>query len=184
MIIGITGTLGAGKGTVAGYLVKKHNFLYLSIRNFFAEEVLKRGQAVTRENITAVASALRAEHEQAYAVKELLKRAGRGGHGVVIESIRTTAEAEYLKSQGAKLWCVDAPLETRYKRFIGRAMPKDAVSFEEFTKKDKDDKDASDPTVQNLPRVCQMADATINSGGTKDETFAEVEKALVAAGGV
>lgn len=182
VIIGITGNLGAGKGTVAQYLATKHNFTYLSVRSFFAEEVLKRGQAASRENITAVARALRTEHEPAYAIKELLKRVGRGGRGVVIESIRTVAEAEFLKSQGATLWCINASLETRYKRFIGRALPVDAVPLEQFTENDKKDMDASEPAMQDLPAVCQMADATISSEGTKEELFKEIEKALAAAG--
>ena len=178
MIVGIAGTLGAGKGTIAEYLAKKHNFIYLSVRNFFAEEVLKRELAVSRENISTVARALRTEHDAAYAVAELLKRAGRGGQGVVIESIRTVAEAQYLKAQGAKLWYVDANIEARYKRFIGRAMPIDAVPFEKFVDNDRQDQDASDPAEQDLPSVAQLADATIMSDGTKEETFAQVEKAL------
>ena len=68
MIIGITGTLGAGKGTVAEYLVKKHNFSYLSVRNFFAEEVLRRGFMINRDTITEVANDLRAPHRTHYSI--------------------------------------------------------------------------------------------------------------------
>ena len=82
MIIGITGPLGAGKGTIAEYLNKKHNVIYLSVRSFFAEEVLKRGQIATRDNITTVARDLRTEKGPPYALEQLLARAGTGGSGI------------------------------------------------------------------------------------------------------
>ena len=36
-IIGITGTIGAGKGTIVDYLVKQKNFKHYSVRNFLIE---------------------------------------------------------------------------------------------------------------------------------------------------
>jgi dephospho-CoA kinase len=178
MIVAITGTLGAGKGTVAEHLVKKHDFTYLSVRSFFAEEVLKRGQAVTRENLIGVARAVRQEHGATYAIEQLLGRVAHGGRGIVIESIRTVAEAEYLKAHGATLWCIDTDLKTRYQRFIGRALPVDAVPFEQFAENDKKDLDGSDPAMQNLTAVCGMADVTIDSSGTKEDLYKKVEEAL------
>ena len=37
IIIGITGTLGAGKGTIVDYLCKKRGFLHYSVREFLEE---------------------------------------------------------------------------------------------------------------------------------------------------
>ena len=42
MIIGITGTLGAGKGTIASYLVKEKGFKHFSVREFLNKELQKR----------------------------------------------------------------------------------------------------------------------------------------------
>jgi dephospho-CoA kinase len=178
MIVAITGALGAGKGTVAQYLNKQHNFMYLSVRSFFAEEVLRRGQAATRENITAVARDLRTEKGPVYAIEQLLARAGRGGRGIVIESIRTMPETEYLKNKGATLWCINATLEERYKRFIGHALPVDAVPFEKFEENDKRDMGVDDLNNQNLVAVCQAAEVHIDNNGTKDELYAQIEEAL------
>ena len=36
-IIGITGTLGAGKGTIVDYLVQKKGYVHYSVRSFIAE---------------------------------------------------------------------------------------------------------------------------------------------------
>src|SRR3990167_8321617 len=124
MIVGITGTLGAGKGTVAEYLHKKHGFIYLSVRNFFAEEVLKRGLMVSRETIGKVAGEVRAQHGETYPVEQLLARMGNA-RKVVVESLRTAPEAALLKSRGGVVWCIDADPKIRYQRTMGRALEKD-----------------------------------------------------------
>ena len=41
-IIGITGTLAAGKGTVVEYLVERKWFAHYSVRGFLTEEIKKR----------------------------------------------------------------------------------------------------------------------------------------------
>ena len=41
--IGITGTLGAGKGTIVDYLVKNRGFVHYSVRAFITEEIKRRG---------------------------------------------------------------------------------------------------------------------------------------------
>ena len=40
LIIGITGTLGAGKGTVVEYLVEKKGFDHYSVRAFLLKEII------------------------------------------------------------------------------------------------------------------------------------------------
>ena len=39
VIIGITGTLGAGKGTIVDYLKEERGFLHFSARQFIIEEI-------------------------------------------------------------------------------------------------------------------------------------------------
>jgi len=179
MIIGITGTLGAGKGTVAEYLTKKHNFIYLSVRNFIAGEILKLGLAVNRDTMTQVANDLRAIHGPNYLVEELLKQAKlHPKNNIVIESIRSVGEERYLKSQDTALWAVDADINTRYKRIVGRASETDAVSFEKFRADEEREMKSDDPNKQNLRAVIDMADVVFTNNGTREELFAEVEEAL------
>ncbi|MBI2004548.1 AAA family ATPase [Patescibacteria group bacterium] len=179
MIIGITGTLGAGKGTVAQYLAKKHNFMYLSVRNFIAGEILKRGLAVNRDTMTQVANDLRALHGPNYLVEELLKQAKlHPKNNIVIESIRSVGEEKYLKSQSTTLWAVDADINTRYKRIVGRASETDAVSFEKFKADEDREMESNDPNKQNLKAVIAMAGVVLINNGTPEELFVQVEKAL------
>lgn len=173
MIIGITSTLGAGKGTVAEYLSKKPNFTYYSVRNFFAQEVLRQGKMVNRDSIAKVAAELIAQHGPTYAIEQLLNQAPAGGN-VVIESIRSKEEVQYLKAKGALLWAVDADLQVRYQRTLKRDASVDQISFEKFVEKENND--------VVLKEVMAMADTTMHNDGTKEELFGEIETALAKGG--
>ncbi len=45
MIIGVTGTLAAGKGTIVKLLLEK-NFKHYSVREFLIKEIEKRGLSI------------------------------------------------------------------------------------------------------------------------------------------
>ena len=160
MLIAISGTIGSGKGTVAQYLARKHDFIYLSVRNFYAGEVVKRGLAVNRANITTVAQELKAQNGPLYALEQLLSRTVRT-RKMVIESVRTVPEAKYLKLHGDALWVVDAEVETRYKRIKERAGETDNISFEEFKRQSDADLHSADPNGPNLTALKEMASRII-----------------------
>ena len=169
MIIGIAGTLGSGKGMAAEYLAKKHNFTYLSVRNFFAQEVLRRGKMVTRDAIAQVALELRAQYGKTHAVEQLVGRI-IVGKNIVIESIRTKEEAGYLQEKGALLWAVDADPQVRYQRILQRDASTENVSFEQSIEKEMKE--------GVLTEVISMADAVLQNNGTKEEFFAAIDSAL------
>ncbi|MEI7562921.1 MAG: AAA family ATPase [bacterium] len=58
-IIGLTGTLGSGKGTVVDYLTQKYHFEHLSATVFITEEIIRRNLPVDRDNMRIVADDLR-----------------------------------------------------------------------------------------------------------------------------
>ena len=62
IIIGITGTLGAGKGTIVDYLTINKGFKHYSVRQYLIEEIEKKGLPVNRDTMTEVANNLRASH--------------------------------------------------------------------------------------------------------------------------
>lgn len=180
MLIAIAGTSGSGKGTIAQYLAKKHDFMYLSVRNFFAGEVVRQGLAVTRASIVEAAAKVRAEHGPNYALEQLLRDTPQVKK-IVVESIRTVGEAAFLKSRGAVLWWVDADIKTRYKRVTARATDNDNLSFEQFEAKEKQELKSEDPNVPSLLDVKTMADQVFNDEGSRGELYVEVEKALAKA---
>jgi dephospho-CoA kinase len=75
MIIGLTGSFGAGKGEVARYLVEEKDFHHLSARVLITEEIKKRGLPVNRDTMTEVANDLRAKGGPTYLYEQLIGKA-------------------------------------------------------------------------------------------------------------
>lgn len=51
LVIGITGTLGAGKGCVVEYLVKKHGFKWFSVRQYLIQQIAAEAKTKTKTTI-------------------------------------------------------------------------------------------------------------------------------------
>jgi len=178
MIIGIAGTHGAGKGTVVDYLVTQKGFIHLSARELIKEEVVHRGLEPTRPNLSATVIDMRNTISPLWVVETLLNRAEAGGGNVVIESIYTLAEVEYLRSHGALIFAVDADLTARYERISKRASETDHITFEQFKTQQERELASTDPNAQNVAAVMQVADFLIINDGTEAELFVQIEAAL------
>ena len=126
LVIGITGTLGAGKGTLVEYLIREKNFQHYSVRQYLIEEIVRQGLEVNRDNMVIVANKMRSENSPSFIIEELYKEAHAIGKNSVIESIRTPGEVEYLKKQGDfLLLAVDADPVKRFERIqlrVGSSM--------------------------------------------------------------
>ena len=131
--IGITGTLGAGKGTIVDYLIEKRGFVHFSARAFLTEEIRRRGLPVDRDSMTLVGNDLRAQHSPSYIVEQLYAQAQASGKNCIIESVRTPGEVEALRGKpNFYLFAVDADPKVRYERIVLRGSETDHVSFETF----------------------------------------------------
>lgn len=177
MLIGITGTNGAGKGTVVDYLVMQRGFSHYSARMFIVEEIKKRGMAQNRESTREVANMLRKEHGPSYLMERLYEMA-KDEPKAVLESVRTIGEAEFLKSNGAILFAVDADRALRYERIVARGSVTDQVTFEEFCAQEDQEMASPDPWDMNVFGVMQISDARIENNGTVEELRQRVDEAL------
>ncbi len=177
MIIGITGTLGAGKGTVVDYL-KSKGFIHRSARAFITDEIKRRGLPINRDAMVLVANDLREQFGPGYVIESLFKEAIAEDDRAVIESVRTLGEAEFLKNHGALIIAVDADRPLRYKRIVERGSETDDISFEKFVSDEQREWTAADPTKQNLLAVIESADYNIVNNGTVPELYAEVDSLL------
>jgi dCMP deaminase len=178
MIIGITGTLGAGKGTIVEFLLKR-NFKHYSVRAFLTEEILRRGLEVCRDNMVSVANDLRTKFGPSHIVEELYSRAVAAGGDSVIESIRCPGEVEALKKKrDFVLFSVDADVEARYSRIVGRATETDRLSFDKFVMEEQREMESNDNSKQNLRACIEMSDHRFKNDWTIEELHGKIGAVL------
>lgn len=179
MIIGITGTDGAGKGAVVSYLVKQHGFTHYSSRSFILDEIKRQGLPETRNQMRLTANELRGKYGNEFVVKQAYERAAAEQKDkVVIESVRAIAEAHFLKQAGGMLLAVDADQQLRYERVQGRRSESDQVTFAEFQAHEELEKNDPDPNGMQKAKVMEMADCTIMNDGSMKELHEKVEAFL------
>jgi len=179
IIIGITGTNGAGKGTIVEYLVEKRGFKHFSARAFLVEEMERRGLENNRDNMVIVANDLRAKNSPSFVADELFKRALESGENCIIESLRTPGEIESLKKKGKFiLLAVDAEPRLRYQRVAQRLTSTDDITFEQFLSQEEREMTSNDPNKQNLKKCIESADFLVKNEGTIEELNLEIEEIL------
>lgn len=179
MIIGITGTDGAGKGTVVDYLVTQKKFKHYSARSLIIKEIEVRSLPVDREHMRLVGNDLRREFGNDFIVKKGLEAAASDGvSNAVIESLRAMAEVETLKANQGVLLAVDAEQKLRYERIVDRQSESDRVTYEEFVAQEQLEMDDPDPNGMQKAKVLQAADYTIYNEGSLEELHNQIEEVL------
>ena len=179
VVIGVTGTDGAGKGTVVDYLVKEKGYVHYHGRALLLEEIARQGLEPTRANMRIAGNYLRSQHGNDYIVRLFLERARASlDEKIVIDSLRTIAEAETLKANGGILLAVDADQALRYERVQARRSSSDQVSFEEFQKHEELENDDPDPHGMQKRTVIALAAHVIENNGTLAELHAAIDRVL------
>lgn len=176
IIIGITGTLGAGKGTIVDYLINEKGFIHFSVRAYISKEIINRELPLNRDSMVLVANDLRKQYGPSYIVDRLYEEATASGKNCIIESIRTPGEIDSLRKKGTfYLFAVDARPELRYERIISRASETDSVSFDTFIANEKREMQSNDPNHQNLHECIKRADFIINNDGKLEQLYSQLE---------
>ncbi len=179
MIVGITGTIGAGKGTVAAYLQEK-GFKHYSLSEFLAAEASRRGLPATRVNRRIIGNEYR-HVGSTKLVEEVFHNATTDierGVNVIIEPEHTRAEVEYIQSKRGVVIAVDASLEVRYERIQKRGEAKDHVSFEEFVREQNRQMVSSNPDENNLKDAITAADFRIENNASLHELYKAIDGIL------
>ena len=170
IIIGITGTLGAGKGTVVEFLKTNYGFVHFSVRAYITRELERRGMPVNRDTLTALANEMRAKNSPSYIIEELFREAALQNKNCIIESIRTPGEIQALRANPEFfLLAVDADPRIRFNRVRKRNSETDKVSFSTFINNEQREMHSDDPNKQNLAECIRQADYLIENNGNKEE---------------
>jgi len=176
IVLGITGTLGAGKGTIVEYLQKQKAFEHYSVRAYLIEEIERRGLPNNRDSMVVVANDLRAKNSPSFVTDQLFLQAQIIGKNCIIESIRTPGEVTSLKkNEGFYLIAVDADPKIRFERIKKRASETDHIDFETFKSNEEREMNNTDPNKQNLKKCIEMADFVVDNNGNINQLESQVE---------
>ena len=180
MIIGITGSLGGGKGTVVDYLTTKKNFKHYSSSDLLVEILKERGETVDRDGMNRVANELRAKNPAGVPAETYQRyQAEDGESDAIFEALHSVPEVEFVKSIGGVVLGVTADPEVRYGRIQSRGGVKDAVSKEKFIEQQqREETGSSDPNKSNIFDALQAADFVIENNGTLAELHEQVDNFL------
>ena len=179
MIIGLTGTYAAGKGTVAEYLIGK-GFQYYSLSEELRLLLRQKGISPTRDNLTKAGNELRRKYGPNFLAEVAIKRL-RGAHSVasaVVDSIRNPGEITALHElKDFYMVCVDAPVDVRYERARKRGSERDPKSFSEFLMQEKREMAGKD-TEQQLAACIKAADFTVTNDADYKKLYKEIERVI------
>jgi len=176
MIIGIAGTLGAGKGTVVEYLQTK-GFLHHSVSGRLGEILEERGLPKVREHLSALADEISEQYKGGILEELHLRAQSNGESNYILESIHRESEAEYVKSIGGIVLALDVDPLVRYERTqLRQEGEKDQVTFEEFKTAIEREEQGKGSGAPNINAVIANADHIIMNDGTIEELHQKVEE--------
>jgi dephospho-CoA kinase len=184
LIIGVAGTNGSGKDTIAKVLSEKHDFYAASATDMLGAELTRRGLPHERENKRTVSAEWRREHGLGVIVDKAVEEAKTAGYTkLVVGSLRNPGEVDKVHELGGEVIWVDSDPRVRYDRIQknNRGRVEDAKTYEQFLAEEEVEMSQSgDSATLSLSGVKAKSDRFIDNDSNSIEDFAEqIEKALV-----
>lgn len=134
-LIGLSGTNGSGKDTVAEFLRDEHGFYVASATDMLEAELRKLGQPTDRTHKRKLGNQWRREQGLGVIVERAVEAAKAAGFDkLVVGSLRNPGEADLVHALGGKVIWVDADPKIRYARISrgNRGRVEDDKTYEDF----------------------------------------------------
>jgi dephospho-CoA kinase len=178
IIIGVCGTVGAGKETLIGYF-RERGFVYFETRQIIIEELKKLGLELSRKNMQDWADEQRVKFGVSAIMKIMLEMAEKDKtKNYIFDSLRNPGEADFLRDicENFYLIGVDAPKAIRFERIVKRAKASDPVTWEGFLEMDERDlNDVKNPLGQHTGQLLKMADFIVINDKDLESAQKQVE---------
>ncbi len=176
IILGLTGTAGSGKDTVADLMCEMfdmHNYstsdYVRAVTRFIFDQ--EPGFSPIRDQLFVVATALRELNQASTINMGVLQAKERGFERQIISGIRSVGEANAVRAAGGMIIGVDADPTVRYERITARM--RDAESkrtYEQFLAQDEhENKGVADGDMRGIRTVIDEADIIITNGDSMED---------------
>ncbi len=179
MIIGLTGSLAAGKGVVADFL-KKKGFIYLSLSDELREIMKENKVQITRENLQLWGNKLREERGLDVLAKRAIEKIKTQEYKkAIVDGIRNPAEIDSLEKNLKHFFlvAVDAPIKIRFERMVARSRESDPIRLEDFLKVDKKDKGIGEKiSGQGVGKCMARAKFVLMNDGSLEAVEKKIER--------
>ena len=183
-IIGISGTNGAGKDTLAALRREKEGAEHVSLSDILRKELGSLGISFERTNLMALSKQWREESgDYGILATRTIQRYFRDKaatstiNGLSIVSVRHPDEAKRIKEAGGTIFWIDAKPELRYERIRmgSRNRIDDQKSFEEFIREEQREMNPLNPSPAgvNLGAVARMADVRIDNNFDEESAYVD-----------
>ncbi|MDD5417640.1 MAG: AAA family ATPase [Candidatus Nanoarchaeia archaeon] len=174
IVLGLAGTIGAGKDAVADYLVKKYEFKKITVGDLVREETKRRGMELSRENSVEVSEDMRDKHGKTYWLEKVADRIEKEEwEKVVVSGIRLPSDDNVLHERFGDeyiLILVDAKPEIRFERMKSRAREDAPKTLEEFEKQER-----TEWKLFKLEETFRRAKYTLDNNGDMNELKADID---------
>lgn len=183
-IIGVAGTNGSGKDTVANLLVKKYGYYFASATQILGDELTRRGLSHERENKRLVSAEWRRQYGLGVIVDKGLEEAKAAGYDkLVVGSLRHPGEVDRVHELGGEVIWIDADPRIRYERITStdRGRVEDQKTFEQFLSEQEVEMTSSgDAATLNMAGVKAKADRFLENNSTDIKAFRKQMEAALA----
>lgn len=184
LILGLTGTLAAGKGSVAE-IIMQNDFDHVILSSIIKEEAVNKNIEFTRANLQKLGNELREKFGNQVLAQKAVEKFQDSEKNLIIDGIRNSGEIDFLKKYAKEshskfyLICVDASIDLRYERTINRKSSKDFLSKEEFIEKNAIDLGLNQPSNGQRVQDCiDRADIVIMNDSSYEELKKKVNEIL------
>jgi dephospho-CoA kinase len=173
-VIGILGTIGSGKGTIANFL-KNFGYKKINMGNLVRAEARKRKIKPTRENLQNLQLKLRKNNPYYFIDKVIAKIEKSKQERWVVDGLRNPEDVKKLKKIfKAKIIFVDAPVKLRWERVKKRRRGEEAkISLKKFIEIEK-----KENKMFKFNLTKKYADFKIVNDSTKEELYRKVMRII------